>query len=467
MDRVQRWQTEAGFSGGTDGLLAEFLRDSFREHGYYSDGIDDYTPAGHGASRLAVLTKTATPVGNAEQYAAAMALAGQRMGLPIRVVIGFKVPPGGGDVRGENVTAWTEVKAAGCRLGAPRPDPARGPEGCASPTTSPTRSRSRRCCSRRGCRASPRRPPTTSSRVTGSAASLDVLEVLGTIIGVVLDVGKVLLVLSPLWGVLLYSLLRRRRRRAGDPTARLTGAWRETRRPDARPRCPQGSRCDPAGECLRRRRALRRRAGGHAGPHRRPPRLRRRRADAGGGEGLLGRRRHRPAAHPQGDAVVAPAAGPVLARVGAVALRPGAGARPAAAHRPCGPHPGADRMDRAGRAPGVRARRTAALAAGPPLTDRPLTSDSHVTNDAGVVTPVTRRGLPACCPRSPVVSRSSRSSPRSRPCSPRPVRPVLPRPRRPTRSSPTPAARRWPTTRPVPSSRRVRCPTAWPGSRCR
>lgn len=227
VDRVQRWQTEDGFSGGTGGELAQFLRDSFREHGFYSDGIDDDVPAGHGASRLAVLAKTATPVGNAEQYAAAMALIGQRMGLPIRVVMGFKVPPGGGEVRGENITAWTEVKLEGLgwvpldptppedkKLRRPNDDPNEDPQPqVLQPPRVP---------------GEPKEASDNLQQGDGQRKELDVLAVLGTILGIVLDVVKVALLLSPLWGVLLYKFLRRRRRRrSGDPATRLSGAWRE------------------------------------------------------------------------------------------------------------------------------------------------------------------------------------------------------------------------------------------------
>ncbi|GAA1525863.1 transglutaminase-like domain-containing protein [Nocardioides humi] len=226
VERVQRWRTEDGFSGGPGGLLAQFLRDSFREHGFYSDGIDDDVPAGHGASRLAVLAKTATPVGNAEQYAAAMALIGQRLGLPIRVVIGFKVPPGG-EVRGENVTAWTEVKLKDAgwvpfdptppedqKLRRPNDDPNEDPQPqVLQPPRVP---------------GEPKEATDNLQQGDGQRKDLDVLAVLGTILGILLDVAKVVLLLSPLWGVLLFKLLRRRRRRrAGDATLRLTGAWHE------------------------------------------------------------------------------------------------------------------------------------------------------------------------------------------------------------------------------------------------
>lgn len=226
-DRVQRWETEDGFSGGPGGQLALFLRDAFREHGFYSDGIDDYTPAGHGASRLAVLAKVPTPVGNAEQYAAAMALIGQEMGLPIRVVIGFKVPPGGGEVRGEHVTAWTEVKLQGAGWVPLEPTPQEDKQ-LRRPNDDPNEDPQPQVLQPPRVPGEPKEASDNLQQGDGKRDQLDLLEVLGTIVAVVVDVAKILLLLSPLWGVLLFKFLRRRRRRrADDATARLTGAWRE------------------------------------------------------------------------------------------------------------------------------------------------------------------------------------------------------------------------------------------------
>lgn len=227
VERVQRWQVAAGFDGGTDGEVAMFLRDSFREHGYYSDGIDDYTPSGHGFSRLAVLTKTATPVGNAEQYAAAMALVGQHMNLPIRVVIGFKVPPGGGAVRGEDVTAWTEVKFEGAGWVPFDPTPPED-QKLRKPNDEPNEEPQPQVLQPPRIPGEPKEASDNLQQGDGERSDIDILEVLGTIIGIILDVAKIALLTLPLWGVLLYKFLRRRRRRkAGDATVQMTGAWRE------------------------------------------------------------------------------------------------------------------------------------------------------------------------------------------------------------------------------------------------
>lgn len=227
VERVQRWQVQDRFAGGTDGELATFLRDAFRDHGYYSDGVEDYTPSGHGFSRLAVLAKTATPVGNAEQYAAAMALAGQQMNLPIRVVIGFKVPPGNGVVRGQDVTAWTEVKFEGAGWVPFEPTPPED-QKLRKPNDEPNEEPQPQVLQPPRVPGEPKEASDNLQQGDGERSDLDILEVLGTIIAIVLDVAKIALLTLPLWGVLLFKFLRRRRRRkADDATTQLTGAWRE------------------------------------------------------------------------------------------------------------------------------------------------------------------------------------------------------------------------------------------------
>jgi hypothetical protein len=227
VDRVNRWEVEDKFGGGTGGELAIFLRDAFQSNGFYSDGIDDFTPSGHGASRLAVLTKTANPVGNDEQYAAAMALIGQEMGLPIRVVIGFEVPAGGGEVRGEDVHAWTEVKFKDHGWVPFKPTPPEDKK-LRLPNDKPNEEPQPQVLQPPRIPGEPQEADDNLQQGDGERSNLDVLEVLLTVLAVLFDVLKVLLVTSPLWGILLYKFLRRRRRRrAEEPTAQLAGAWRE------------------------------------------------------------------------------------------------------------------------------------------------------------------------------------------------------------------------------------------------
>ncbi len=92
-------------------VLAKFLRDT----GQYSNGAtpgEQQYAAGHDSARLFkgfLLARRA--VGNDEQYAAAMAVLANRVGVPARVVVGAVVP-GDGKVRGSDVHAWVEVRVA-------------------------------------------------------------------------------------------------------------------------------------------------------------------------------------------------------------------------------------------------------------------------------------------------------------------------------------------------------------------
>ena len=86
-----------------------------RDEGRYSDGAapgSSSTCAGHDLDRLIDgFLLAARPVGDDEQYASAMALLANRVGVPARVVVGA-VLPRDGRVRGEDVHAWVEVRVA-------------------------------------------------------------------------------------------------------------------------------------------------------------------------------------------------------------------------------------------------------------------------------------------------------------------------------------------------------------------
>ncbi|MCW2757820.1 MAG: hypothetical protein JWO46_1566, partial [Nocardioidaceae bacterium] len=92
--------------------LARYLR----KNGRYSDGAKAseaavYTP-GHGEARLGPgFIGAPVMVGDDEQYAAFMALAASRLGVPARVVVGA-VPTKAGYVYGRNVLVWVELRVA-------------------------------------------------------------------------------------------------------------------------------------------------------------------------------------------------------------------------------------------------------------------------------------------------------------------------------------------------------------------
>lgn len=97
----------------------------FLSHGLASDAVP--SRAGHGADRIAELFTRQQMVGDAEQYAAAMALMARDLGYPARVVMGFAPEVADGqdevEVVGDDVTAWVEVAFDGVGWVSFRPTP--------------------------------------------------------------------------------------------------------------------------------------------------------------------------------------------------------------------------------------------------------------------------------------------------------------------------------------------------------
>ncbi|UUZ57869.1 transglutaminase-like domain-containing protein [Nocardioides sp. B-3] len=91
------------------------IAEHLRTEGKYSDGVRKaeqvYHP-GHHVLRLSdEFVNDEQIVGNDEQYAAVMALLANEVGVPARVVLGAVIPEGG-VVKGEQVQAWVELRAA-------------------------------------------------------------------------------------------------------------------------------------------------------------------------------------------------------------------------------------------------------------------------------------------------------------------------------------------------------------------
>lgn len=91
----------------------------FLSHGTASDAVPSL--AGHGADRMEALFSGSVMVGDAEQYASAMALMARSLGYPARVVMGFAPTVTAAEasartpvkVTGHDVTAWVEVPFQG------------------------------------------------------------------------------------------------------------------------------------------------------------------------------------------------------------------------------------------------------------------------------------------------------------------------------------------------------------------
>lgn len=104
------------------GTRLDSMQTFMRETGTYTDGDQSRgqvaARAGHSAVRLAqFVDATRGLAGNAEQYASTFALVAQsRLGIPARVVMGFRTDDQSGDilrVTGDDVEAWVEVPVTG------------------------------------------------------------------------------------------------------------------------------------------------------------------------------------------------------------------------------------------------------------------------------------------------------------------------------------------------------------------
>ncbi len=109
---TEKWTEDAGSDPMARVLAAA---DHLRTAGKYSDGVgrtQRIYVAGHSSWRLSdEFVNAPQIVGNDEQYAATMALIANDIGVPARVVLGAVLPEGG-EVSGEDVQAWVELRAA-------------------------------------------------------------------------------------------------------------------------------------------------------------------------------------------------------------------------------------------------------------------------------------------------------------------------------------------------------------------
>ena len=91
--------------------MARALQDgAYTDGGAPGDYQNTFLP-GHGLARLQRFMKSTQLAGNDEQYASALALAANRLGIPTRVVVGA-MPAQDGTVKGKDVHAWVEVRTA-------------------------------------------------------------------------------------------------------------------------------------------------------------------------------------------------------------------------------------------------------------------------------------------------------------------------------------------------------------------
>lgn len=224
----------AGVEG--EGAQLDAALAALAEEAYLSHGVDPDEPpsrSGHSIERLEALVTDRPMIGDAEQYAAAVALMARELGFPSRVVMGYG-PLDDTASNGEHVllasdlTAWVEISTASDGwvpvdvVPAEReippaepeePTPVSRPQNAAPPPVDEAPPPEEL--------APPEVEQTDDDRIDPFWAA--VLAVLGIAGWVALVLG---ILASPLLAIaMLKSRRRRRRRTATDPASRIVGGW--------------------------------------------------------------------------------------------------------------------------------------------------------------------------------------------------------------------------------------------------
>lgn len=224
-------------TGGRPGerlvVLANWLRSGYVSHSD-RNANEPFSRPGHSAERLRLLVTGDPMIGDAEQYATAMALLAREIGFPARVVVGYAPGPDQTEIRGADTTAWVEVQVAdGTWVGLdPNPIPREIP-ATGAPTVDPASKPES---------VPPPPPQTNDDPITPQNDDGDTnddhpgphgggLDVLLTVLrGVGIASGAVAVLTLPVWALAVAAWVRRLRRRRRDRRrAAVTGAWNEVR----------------------------------------------------------------------------------------------------------------------------------------------------------------------------------------------------------------------------------------------
>ncbi|WP_313356762.1 transglutaminase domain-containing protein [Microbacterium sp.] len=215
---------------------ARALETYFADGGFFSHGLEGevLSRAGHTAERISTLLGGDQMIGDDEQYAVAMALAAQEVGIPVRVVMGYypdadrkKEPVFA--ATGDDVHAWVEIAFEGFgwipfdptppedkvpqdQNTKPRVDPKPQVLQPPPPPQEPVDL-----------------PPTVPDDRKPEDDSLNVLGIIGMILAIAgISLGVLLLLASPFIVIGAWKAARRRaRRNAQRHSDRISGGWDE------------------------------------------------------------------------------------------------------------------------------------------------------------------------------------------------------------------------------------------------
>ncbi|MBF4635388.1 transglutaminase domain-containing protein [Agreia pratensis] len=207
--------------------------DAIKASGYISHGTDDgrpYSRSGHAADRITELLTSPLMLGDAEQYAAAVALMAGELGFPSRVVMGFAPPAGTSVVTGSDVSAWVEVNLAGYGWVPIDPTPEDRPIPEKLPDTKQQVSRPQVVIppppAADDTPVEPNRPEVDEPKANDPDAFWPLVLSIARSVGIVALV--LLIVCAPVIVIAsAKAVRRRRRRRRSDAASRIAGGWQE------------------------------------------------------------------------------------------------------------------------------------------------------------------------------------------------------------------------------------------------
>ncbi|QPZ39120.1 transglutaminaseTgpA domain-containing protein [Paramicrobacterium chengjingii] len=212
-------------------IESALVTNGYLSHGRETDAAS--SRAGHGADRMEELFTRTQLIGDEEQYASAMALMARSFGYPARVVMGFApktiIEGSPTTVTGDDVTAWVEVpfEGVGWIPFFPTPDETEIPqEQNPKPQSEP--------------QPQVRQPPRSEKRPDDLLTDSEIddkkdeddenaFALPGWAIAIISTAGGLLLLYFVPFVVIALIKRRRvkRRRLAGQPHARASGAWDE------------------------------------------------------------------------------------------------------------------------------------------------------------------------------------------------------------------------------------------------
>lgn len=221
----------------TPALVARDLEQYFQSSGYFSHGEQSggaRSLSGHGSDRIIALLTEDLMIGDAEQYASAMALMARELGLPARVVMGFgpqeQDPESAVTLTGSDMTAWVEINYGGHGWVSyfPTPDSSRTPQDSDQPSEVEPQPQTNQTPPDPPAPITPPQVDSEETNITSEQEEVPTGINWGVIFKVAAAVGIPVLFLT-IWPLMIIwaKWRRRRNRQRGTPAAQITGGWQE------------------------------------------------------------------------------------------------------------------------------------------------------------------------------------------------------------------------------------------------